>query len=251
VSADERHLGINMTKSLRMFLLTGVSSVALATAASAADMGPPVKAPVPTPIAVYNWAGFYIGVNGGIARQNYSIAANDEGSTVSGSGTGGIVGGQIGYNWQQRYWVYGVEVDEDWANLSNNQITGESGFQAATTSKVESLGSARLRTGLAIEDTLVYVTGGVAWGHVKNGWGAGYTVPEGVCCDVFSSQTRVGWVTGVGVEHMFDQHWSARLEGLYYDLGRNTVNATIDGETYSSQFTNEVFTARLGVNYKW
>lgn len=238
-----------MTKSLHAYLLAGVSSLALATAAGAADMGPPVKAPVP--FAVYNWAGFYLGVNGGIARQNYSIAANDEGSTVTGSATGGIVGGQVGYNWQLRSWVVGIEVDEDWANLSNTQITGESGFSGLATSKVDSLGSARLRTGLAVEDTLLYVTGGVAWGHVENGWGQGYTVPRNTCCDVFSGQTRVGWVTGVGAEHMFDQHWSVRLEGLYYDLGRNTVNTTIEGETYSSQFTNEVFTARLGVNYKW
>lgn len=237
-----------MTKSLRSILLAGVSSVALATAASAADMGPPAKAPVA--VNIYNWAGFYIGVNGGVGRQNFSIDSSDEASTVSGSGTGGIFGGQIGYNWQQRYWVYGVEVDEDWAHL-DDFINVASVPGSTALSHVDSLGSARVRTGLAIEDTLVYATGGLAWGHVKNGWANSYTVPAGTCCDVSSSKTRIGWVGGVGVEHMLDQHWTVRLEGLYYDLGRDTKNATITGTTYNSQFTNEVFVGRLGVNYKW
>jgi len=30
---------------------------------------------------------------------------------------GGVAGGQIGYRWQSRAWVFGLEAQGDWANL--------------------------------------------------------------------------------------------------------------------------------------
>ena len=34
------------------------------------------------------------------------------------------------------------------------------------------------------------------------------------------SDTRVGWTVGGGLEWMFLPNWSAKVEYLYYDLGR-------------------------------
>ena len=46
-------------------LLGSVAAIAMITAASAADL--PVRPPAPAPVMapVWNWNGFYIGVNGG------------------------------------------------------------------------------------------------------------------------------------------------------------------------------------------
>jgi len=89
----------------------------LATNANAADL--PVKAPAKvTP--VWNWTGFYVGVNGGYSwgRANTSIAPFVSPFPIAAFAPfrqnvdGGIGGGQVGYNWQlDPKWLIGVEAD--------------------------------------------------------------------------------------------------------------------------------------------
>jgi outer membrane immunogenic protein len=109
----------------------GLLSIAVFSGATyAADM--PTKAPPMVAPAVYNWAGFYAGLNGGGASSRecwtiYSVAGapvfpNSEGCH---NATGGLFGGQIGYRWQVTNWVFGVEAQGDWADLkgSNGSLT--------------------------------------------------------------------------------------------------------------------------------
>ena len=37
--------------------------------------------------------------------------------------SGGLIGGQIGYRWQASQWVFGLEAQGDWADLSNQRIS--------------------------------------------------------------------------------------------------------------------------------
>ena len=90
------------------------------------------KAPVAAP--VYNWGGFYLGINagGGSSHNCWNLTANAAGavpvapSEGCSDGTGGLVGGQVGYRWQATNWVFGLEAQGDWANLkgSNTSLTG-------------------------------------------------------------------------------------------------------------------------------
>ena len=104
-----------------------LSVVALSGAARAADLpakiytkAPPIAAPV------YNWAGFYIGLNGGGASsRNCWNLTNSSGGTPPyplgescQDASGALVGGQIGYRWQMTNWVFGLEAQGDWANLT-------------------------------------------------------------------------------------------------------------------------------------
>ena len=67
---------------------------------------------------VYNWAGFYIGVNGGGAWNNQEWV-NVANTTLFGDlgpgegfrqrGTGILAGGHAGYNWQSGCLVFGIE----------------------------------------------------------------------------------------------------------------------------------------------
>lgn len=237
--------------NLRTYLLATASSLAITGAAMAADM--PLKA-APAAIPVTNWTGFYFGIHAGSARHNFAITENDEGSSVAGSKSGAVAGGQIGYNWQTRYWVWGLEADASWAGLKRTFGVGSGAIAGSTTiSDVKWLASFRGRSGIAIDDTLVYVTSGLALGGVRNGWGVGYTpgLGAGNCCDLASSETRVGWVAGVGVEHMLSQRWTVRTEVLYYDLGRKDASGTAGGVPVRMSASNEVLTARFGLNLKW
>ena len=113
---------------MRKFLAAAVSFAAITVAAapaSAADMA--VKAPPPAPLPViYNWTGFYIGANGGWGQsRNCWDLVNcgrtfDEGCSAR---SGGLVGGQIGYRWQANQWVFGVEAQGDWADLSHSRVS--------------------------------------------------------------------------------------------------------------------------------
>ena len=39
------------------------------------------------------------------------------------SRSGGLVGGQIGYRWQANQWVFGLEAQGDWADLSHTRVS--------------------------------------------------------------------------------------------------------------------------------
>src|ERR1700746_3732208 len=91
--------------------------VGMASPASAADLAarPYTKAPPAPVVAIYDWTGFYIGVNGGggSGRKCWNLLSDTLGDLPGGEGchdaTGGAAGGQIGYRWQTANWVWGIE----------------------------------------------------------------------------------------------------------------------------------------------
>ena len=235
--------------------LAWVGLVFAATAgapALAADL--PVKAP-PRVMAVDNWTGFYIGVNGGYSwgRASSDLVATQTSvgtitrtttggtvldvTTVPGPTTttalsdrarmdGGLFGGQIGYNARYNNWILGIEADF--------QGTGQRGGSSFCLTAACPLGSTvitsdfhlrwfgtlRGRAGwLADPNLLLYVTGGLAVGEI----GADYTASvlgAAAPLGTFSAKaTRAGFVVGAGGEYRLSERWSFKLEYLYMDLG--------------------------------
>jgi outer membrane immunogenic protein len=253
-------------KKIRTQLLATAAVVALGGSAYAADMGMPMKAPpAPAPIPYTNWQGFYVGGLVGVGRLNETAAVTGHSGKVSGlastcagygatscatSATGAIAGVEVGYDWQSRYFVYGVVADWTWTGLSrtHNNVCGVSVW--SHTGKVDWLASFRGRMGLAVDDTLVYFTGGLALGHLKS---SGLTVDgDGPTAAVALNKTQVGWVAGLGVEHKFTPNWSGKAEFLYYDLGQVKQDYTTSEPTtatYTSTFSHEIFVGRVGLAY--
>jgi len=258
-------------KKLRTQLLATAAVVALSGAAYAADMGVPMKAPPPAPIPYTGWQGFYIGGAIGAARlnatasqstatENFPVGPCSGGNTGSDSetlgscatgATGFTAGVQVGYDWQSRYFVYGVVADWTWTGLKHkaqNTLSSLPFFQA----KVDWLASFRGRMGLAVDDTLVYVTGGLALGGLKSSTGTIACGNESTDVCTALNKTGVGWVAGAGVEHKLTQNWSVFGEFLYYDLGRATANGvSTSGNAYATEFTHEIFQGKVGLNYRF
>src|SRR4029077_1691317 len=106
-------------RGMKKFLLGAAGRVAamgVATSAFAADLParPYVKAPAMI-AAIYDWSGFYVGLNagGGSARKCWDIN-NNLGVAVAPAfregchdATGALAGGQIGFRWQSGEWVFG------------------------------------------------------------------------------------------------------------------------------------------------
>src|SRR6516164_1182255 len=137
---------------MKKFLLGTLGLVAMVAPALAADL--PVKAPPPMIPPMFNWSGFYIGGNAGwgrsddcwdvfpVGRPVLTGACNDR--------SGGLIGGQIGYRWQQpgSHFVWGLEAQGDWANLRGSRV---SVFDPALTltTKVDAIGLFTAQWGFA------------------------------------------------------------------------------------------------------
>ncbi len=266
--------------------ITGLCALALSLGAmhtaSAADM--PAKAPVykaPMMAPAYNWSGWYAGVNAGFGWQTndavafspanaatvvYFTGGAVPGSVSTGNSGGGLFGGQIGYNWQWTpNWVAGIEADLDWAGLKGSGAvnTAAGGFSAFTTTaerKLTAFGSLRARFGYAFDSTLLYATGGLAFADTTLNTSVNTPVtgcgPAGVCATASSSQWRVGWTAGGGVEWAFMQAWRLKAEYLYYDLGSRSQNQFDPLDippapvfTSSAKFSGSI--VRAGLNYKF
>jgi len=261
---------------MKKLLLASVSSFALAGMAYGADMTPaPAFKALPLPPAT--WAGFYVGIDGGVTRHDGSFndlngffnLVSNGGGTFATSKTGGIVGGHAGYNFQDRSFVYGVEADISWVGAKATETWGLALVNANSVSQSQDipwLATFRLRAGIDYESTLFYFTGGLAVGQVKDSFSGvcGLTPcfgsPAGSVFASFSEDTtRLGWTAGVGVEHMFSSHWTVRGEFRYVDLGRSSVtcvagiaNGFCSGaSTYRGEFSNTLMNGLVGVGYKF
>ncbi|HEY6380901.1 MAG TPA: outer membrane beta-barrel protein, partial [Pseudolabrys sp.] len=222
------------------------------------------RAHAPLPVTI--WAGGYLGIQGGIVHHDTFFNDSDFFFSLFTSlhereKTGGTVGGLLGYNWQQGNFVNGLEGDWSWIGARTSQLAALNTFESLSTSfDVNWLATLRGRAGLAFDSTLVYVTGGVAFGHANNRFNLIFTPSSGpsLVASFTENKTKVGWTAGVGVEHMFSQHWTARAEFRYVDLGTATVacNSATDfnncvSSGYRGTFSNTLKLGLVGLAYKF
>jgi len=215
---------------MKRILLASVGLLALGVASAlAADIQRAMPAKAPVYVApIYNWTGFYVGINGGGGWGHSDFSAPFTGSSNM---SGGLVGGTFGYNWQMNQVVLGLETDIDWSNIRGSSACGF-GFSCET--KNTWLGTFRGRLGYAADRFMPYVTGGLAYGGVKTSV-AGFGD---------SSTSKAGWTLGGGVEFAIAGPWTAKVEYLYVDLGRTSSVLGSD----ASFRTNIV---RAGLNYRF
>jgi opacity protein-like surface antigen len=214
------------------------SIVAGAGVASAADM--PVKAPPrvvpPAPVYLSDWAGFYIGVNGGGAftEDKFSVDPALRNSKPS----GGLVGGHAGYNWQYGNVVAGLETDVDGAFISKTFMP-EAGVKLKD--KTDELATARARLGyLVLPNLLVYGTAGAAWGHTEiSKTTAAVNVTDGI--------SQFGWAAGAGLEYKIWGPLIARAEYLHYDF----ENTSLVSPSLTGTVRESIDAVRGGLSYKF
>ena len=204
----------------KKLLLAAVSFVALSAAAPAvaADLAarPYTKAPPAAIAAVYDWSGFYIGINGGGASSHATWDLVGFGREGSHDATGGTVGGQVGYRLQSGQWVFGVEGQGNWADFSGDNISAVTGFSNRT--KIDSFGLITGQVGYTWNNVLAYVKGGAAV------VGSKYDVFNGAGANIDSaSSTRWGGTVGAGIEVGFAPNWSVGVEYNHIFLGGKDV----------------------------
>ena len=224
---------------------TLVLAVALAAsgAASAAAADVAARAWTKAPAAQeasHNWGGWYVGGNAGgvwgrsdtsnafvngtapIANQQAIAAASPR--LEPGGFTGG---GQVGYNHQVDRWLFGVEADANYFGLKQTRTAaapfpiGISAFSTSNSVTTDWLVTLRPRVGYTVDRTLFYVTGGLALTELKIS--NGFTDSTGQNETAGLSKITAGWTAGAGIEHAFTKNWSAKVEYLYTDFGKQSV----------------------------
>jgi outer membrane immunogenic protein len=272
---------------MKRHLLAACFAVLSIVPAAAADM--PLKAaPMPAVRPIYDWSGFYLGLNVGGAWNDtrddvsptgcFLTSVTCGGGTVLNhlrsdsvrlSGTGFTGGGQAGYNWQISNFVAGVEADINFLGINDSNfvnrplaapLTGN--FIHSETDKLQWFGTVRGRTGLTVTPSLLlYATGGLAFGQVKSVSSVSFTTTRDTYAGTLDD-TRVGWTVGGGGEWMIAPQWSIKAEYLFVDLGKagytqactnlpfcGSPPQVSPGASYQTDLRVRENIARLGVNY--
>src|SRR6266403_4683233 len=217
--------------TMKKFLLSAVGLVALGMAApaTAADLAarPYTKAPPPMIAPIYDWTGFYIGANGGWGQSRNCVDFVGVAGVVVADGcrerSGGLVGGQIGYRWQANQWVFGLEAQGDWADLSSQRISLVDPL-FSTRTKTDGIGLFTGQIGYAWNASLLYVKGGAAVTSNR------FSILDTLTGFEFASAsaTRWGGTVGVGWEYGFAPNWSIGVEYDHLWMGdaNNSFTAT-------------------------
>jgi outer membrane immunogenic protein len=227
----------------------GVSAPALAADMAVKAAPPPVVAPY------YNWSGFYIGANGGWGESrncwDFVFVAGPAFSDGCRERSGGLVGGQIGYRWQANQFVFGLEAQGDWADLSNTRVSLLNPA-LSTRTKTDGIGLFTGQVGWAAWNAaLLYVKGGAA--VTSNSFTVLDTVSGAGL--VSASATRWGGTVGVGFEYGFAPNWSigAEYDHLWMGTANNSFTA-VDPRLVgiaNNRISQDVDMVTLRINYRF
>ncbi|CAA2154605.1 hypothetical protein MBRA_00279 [Methylobacterium brachiatum] len=285
---------------MKKVLLASTVLAGMTVAASAADL-PRRAAPPPvfTPVPVFTWTGFYVGVNAGYgfdaSSRNTTNYALPSGSLVNSANTNAVVsvnnrsnndgftgGAQIGYNYQFTPGsgvVVGIEADAQYVDFArrangtlNYGVTGVPGtafsgsraFVATSGNGLDYFGTVRGRLGYAFDRTLVYATGGYAYGSGQD--------DQNFAGNRFRDSFRSGYAVGGGIEYALptdsflnffkSSAVTLKIEGLYVNLDRqkNTAGGVFYGNLLApngvaylngAAANTEFAVVRAGLNYKF
>ncbi|SPP97086.1 outer membrane protein [Bradyrhizobium vignae] len=228
--------------------------------ALAADL--PVKAGLPAP-AVIDWSGVYVGLHAG-----YGGGMNDWLGSFPpfNYATGGaLAGAQIGINKQIASFVFGLELDGSWANISGSETNSPytaSAFTLVGTgrSRIEALATAAGRLGLAADHWLVYAKGGFAGAWERHAFTAAGDLGFGpVGASTSAGEYRWGTMAGFGAEFAPTGNWSLKADYDYLRFG--TASPTLSGTSTSLNITvptsfpqpitqDAIHLVKVGANYR-
>jgi outer membrane immunogenic protein len=220
----------------------------------------PYKA-APVAQSVYNWTGFYLGgtAGGGIATADHQNVDDDFTSAPAKFQEAfGTVGVTAGYNWQFGHTVLGIEGDYNWANVDVSQTQNIDGPGDTVTARfqMDQFATLRGRAGLALDQTLIYATAGVAFAHFRNSTTFNNDFDPAQASE---DKWKTGLAVGAGVEFALAHNWTLKGEYMLMQFSNSFANINTVQSGLSDcgtpacrmNYANSVQMARVGVNYKF
>jgi outer membrane immunogenic protein len=241
-------------KRLASIFVCLVATAAFGRAVQAADLPAapvyqPAAAPATVAVPVYNWSGIYVGLNGGYGFGQSSPMSlySSSFSAFDYSSNGWLGGLTAGAQIQSGHTVLGLEGDIDWTNAGgsgrgNILFNGATRGQATLSSSLSWISTLRTRVGYAVDNVLIYGTGGVAVTNETStltgavGFVCGDGAPNDPPCSSLSN-LHLGLSAGGGIEYGITPNLSTKLE--YVWIGAGALN------------TLKVNTVRAGLNWRF
>lgn len=199
----------------------------LSLPAAAADLGIAEPLPVPDTVAAApanDWTGFHLGALLGWTWANADTDARQ--GEIEADGIDG--GAYAGFDYQMGNFVVGAEGD-----VIVSGVEGDAGRLSVDQGLN---GSLRARAGIALDQFLLYGTGGAALSNVELSRGG-----------TEDDQALWGWTVGAGAEAMVTDNVTARVEYRYTDYMDETFSVG-GGDVDSDLSTHSV---RAGVGLKF
>ncbi len=212
-----------------------------------------------------DWSGFHLGVNGGYAGgvvngvTTFAQPGLAYSTNVSSRTGGAVAGGQLGYDYQfANQIVVGLETDAQWSGVQASRQTVAAGALAPngvawadTSNALTWFGTTRARLGYARGSSLLYGTGGVAYGELTSN----ASQLSGALLAGAGARTQIGWAVGSGTEYALTDKLSLKAEYLYVNFnGPSGQAAGIAATPFAGTFsTGRVVTqvTRVGLNWRF
>ena len=204
----------------------------------------PLKDPYGLDARSVVWNSFYAGMQGGYSWGSaksdaiWGPAGAAEHFSYKPEGASG--GFHLGMNHRYQNIVIGLETDFEFDDFNGS---GDGDVNAVHTTDIDWMGSVRGRIEITEQNTLVYLTGGLAYAHISTD----QTERVGnVIAFAQNDEVRTGWTIGGGVEHLIAPNITARLEYRYTDFGR----ASYIDRAWNMKETNHIdlHSVRIGLS---
>jgi outer membrane immunogenic protein len=128
-------------------------------------------------------------------------------------------------------------------------------------SQLRWFGTVRARTGVVVNDLLLYVTGGFAYARFNRDLTYVDPGPPALTQVFSNSRTRFGYAIGAGTEWAINQNWSLVSEFMYLGFEKDeqsyacstlaTCNGNPVGTNYRYEHNDSVWVSRIGLNYRF
>jgi outer membrane immunogenic protein len=259
--SHERGRGMNEKIAILQAAAMAVAALVPLESPLAADM--PLKAPAPA-AAFIDWSGIYVGAHAGYGGGMKDWFQAD----LDFPARGFLAGGQAGINKQIASFVFGLELDGSWANITGSRTSsfGNPGppfgvFSTNSgTSGIDGLVTVAGRAGLTADRWFVFARGGAAgaWERHFNNTTSTFFGPASTATD--AAEFRWGSLVGFGAEYALDGHWSVTAEYDHMDFGTKTVTlkgtqtnfGAVSPLSFDQPITeNSIHVVKVGANYRW
>ncbi|MDR3492403.1 MAG: outer membrane beta-barrel protein [Gammaproteobacteria bacterium] len=208
------------------------------------------------PKSVYNWTGFYAGLNAGAVQNTMNITDTEATTfyaTIQQVSNPAFTGGfQLGYRRQldltQASGVYGIEFSADFANDTSNKEYGSSFalYQLSSKNELQDLCLLQLIGGIAADRSLLFMAAGMSWANISGNVTSLNGVPFFNSFNV--GKKVLGAALGGGIEYAFTDKISARIKVDFIKPGIYTTKNNVDN---SYQITNSITQGTFAINYKF
>jgi outer membrane autotransporter protein len=221
----------------------------------------------------FDWTGLYVGGFGGatLGLADWKYPRGEANPHVNGYD----LGADLGYDFQNGRWVFGVEADVEKTNTRGGLACGPlmatptgpppavAGpmFQLTCNASANWMATAAARAGYTWDRALFYAKAGGAWTEEQFSTTCNSSIIGKPCTNATpaglsfmrtngstASVDGVGWIIGLGAEFAFTRNWSARAEYDYISFGDKSVT-TSDGTAVNVRM--HAYEAKVGINYRF